>query len=347
MNKLPVWLRMLICAGVCIAAAAILYLFPPLLIVVVAFAAAMGAAWGYVYAVPVLAAYCLAFAASAAKSVELCCIVAECVLLLPVLTIFLRKKVSHRYTLLAAAVIITVGSYFSLTLDSVLAGDAPSAGLVEELKAFSADVIRYYTDMGFNAVDLNGYFTSLIEVIPDVLMTITMLYGEIVAFCVLMLTRMFCKALNAELRPMAPFYRWRLPQSTIGGVVFMAVVCAALFIFKASVATSFSFSIAVPFITMFAMQGLSFVFYIFNRTKVRVYGYILVVCMLILMFPYSLLFVLPIGVIEQIKNRRQVFDAAARQMELEAQRKAKLNEYDKYGYIRHDDDSNENDTDKK
>lgn len=335
MRQTPVWLRILICVGICGVCAVFSATIPSLLVIVAAFTACMAVAWGLVYAAPVLAVNVLTMLFAWAMTPSLYCAIAEYALLMVALTLCFYKKVPYRYTLLIAAAILTVCSYLSLTIDSLVVGDAPTAMVVSEYNAMAKTVLDSIE--GVDGADtVATYLRAFGSILPDILMMLVVCAAEGIALLSVLLTRVFCKWLGAQTRPMAPFYRWRLPKSIGAGTIFMIVICGALFIFKLSAAAAFTYSIAAVLVTMYSMQGLALLFYIYHRMRVTTFGFVMTWIIVAVLFPYSILMLLPMGVIEQIKKRRLMYDAAARQMELEAKLRDKRDEYDKYGYTSDD-----------
>ena len=186
------------------------------------------------------------------------------------------------------------------------------------------------------SADSRARVALVIESTPDLLMMLSLLLAEIMGFTVFIMGRVFYRAFRKEPTKMADITMWRLPSSALWGLLLTAAVCAAAFILKLNIAASLAWTMGLVFVSMFAVQGFSFISFLFARAHtskgVKVFG----VIFLVLFMPYTALFLALVGIYEQIGKKRLLVAAYERQMKLERILKKRHDDYEKYGYTAED-----------
>lgn len=328
--------RLLICIAAAGAAFGIALYLPSFIPVVCAFAAAMGAAWGVLYSLPVLCAnavvmYFTTIRISGDPAMSAYVNIIMYFLLLAGLTGLIRQKVPYRYILLALTVILAVGTYLTLTVDSIVAGNEPETLMRETWDAVASDAIAQMGAAGIDTSTMVETAESVSIALSNFLMAGVLISSEATALFTLLITCWFMKIFKAKPREMAPFYRWRLPKSIVWGTLVLIAFSVILSVARVSAAAAFGYAIAVPLISMFALQGVSYCFYIFRRMRSPTPVYITTILMGLFTMPISLLAFASMGVIEQIANKRLLYESADRRMKLEEELRKKRADYEKYG----------------
>ena len=308
-----------------------------LLVPVLALAAFLAVEWGAAYLAPVLIAVAAGaflpgdFSAGAIVSVVY-------LWLIPIiLVVYGKKRFPHRYAALALAVVITLGTYLSLTLGSMLRGLPPYAETVDEW----AVMVDGYAEV-FNGVygsedmlEMLTYFESLI---PDLLMPYSVLTGEFFAFMLVIFYRLWSKLFKVEPQEMARFSEWRLPKNMHWGSLILVVVIAVVYIARFERAAGIGLSLGLMVIPLFAAQGLAFFLALFSATKAPAGLRVLLFVFTVLLFPYSMLLLAFFGLREQLQNRRRIMKEYLASADQARLLRKDRDEYEKYGYIRRDEE---------
>lgn len=343
-------MKILISVGVGVLCAPLSAFAPLLALPLFAFAGFMGSQWSVPYMLPALlggglGAYFTGFAANPTAGVIMLASVCLVTFLLG------GKSVPHRIYAVALLIVISAGLYLSMTLGSMLSGEAPTAGAVEAWETLFvepfAKAAAAYPDSA-EAVDSMREFGLMI---PDLLLWSCVLTGEAAAFGLVMLNRGVRRAFKAETRPMAPFIEWTLPSSAFIGLLISAAACAVPFIIKHDGAKSFAFSVGLIWASMFAVQGLASLLFVFRHTKAPKVLPILSCVICAVTVPFSVGVLAMMGIREQITKRRTAFKRYMKQMEAKNKAMDRAEELAKFGYIRperRDEDSpdNKDETDK-
>ncbi|MCR5809318.1 MAG: YybS family protein [Clostridiales bacterium] len=326
--------RLPICIGAAVLGLAFSVFSHILLIPVLALAGYMAACWGAAYLIPVEAAAAagmlLWFGPDPGAIALLCSF-----LLCPViLTVYYKKKLPHRYAVLALAVILCLGNYLSVSLEPMLKGDPPYAAVVE---SWETVILPSLSKIAGDASALD----SVSAIIPDVLMPGTILLSEGLALALVLFFKLCHRIFRTEPRKMAKFSAWRLPKTAIPGCLIMAVGIALVYILRAAQANAIAFSIIIMIASLFSIQGLSYLFFVFEIGKAGGGVRVVLFAMVLFTFPYSLIFLSFLGIREQIQKRRaaiiKYLDATKEMSRLEK----RADEYAKYGYIRETEEDDE------
>ena len=332
--------RILICIAACagallLPAFELQLLLPP----VIALAGFMAAEWGVSYLMPVLLCgglgFCVLQPWLSTGSYYLTtpseyCAVASFMLVTVSAAYFMRYKKPNRYAMLAYVAFTCAGVYLSVTANSIFAGKPPYTEAVEYLNGLDAEFERVLGEA--YSPESRAGIASLIAALPDVLMMLSLLMSELLAAAVFFFGRAYYRAFKVEPAPMAEFSQWRLPSSILWGLCITALVCAAVFLLSLNIAMALALTMGAAFVSLFALQGLSFMFFLFERSKspggLRVFTVIFIALFMLYTVPFLAL----IGIYEQIGKKRLLIAAYERRMKLEQGYKAKSLDYEKYGY---------------
>ena len=318
--------KILICIGACLAAllmpaVGLEVLLPP----VIALAGFMAAEWSFAYLAPFILCGLAGFLLGRVElsdgvpevvlSASLVCLMAAFALVTFAAAYCMRRRVPNRFALLAYAAILCVGIYLAMGLGSMLAGGAPYDGIVTALKRMDGE---------FESLLGSAYTASarenlgaLIALVPDLLMAYCLLFAEVLAFCIFICGRAWYRAFHKEPVRMADISQWRLPKSIF--------------------APSLAWTMGVAFVSLYAVQGLAYVYFIYRRVNASGGLRAVIWVFLVLFMPYSVLVLAVTGLIEQLTKKRSRIAFYEKQLALRQLRQDRFDEYEKYGYIRKDD----------
>ena len=332
--------KILLSAGAAVLAFGLSVFSHLLLMPVLAFAAFMAVEWGIVFMLPTLALTAVGVLLTNPMDAG-CAVTLAMLLLIPVcLEFFSKRKLPHRYTVLALAVIITVGMYLSMCIDSLIAGKAPYEGAVEVWEAL---MVAPFEDIvangGAEYRDYVTVFKSFEDFIPDLLMPCSVAAGEALSLGLVMFFRLCYKIFKLEPQKMARLSDWRLPQNSLIGAVILALPIALAYIIGLNRANAIALSLGIIIVSMFSVQGFAYLMFFLDATKAPVILKVLLWLIPILLFPYSLIMLAIFGIKEQIQTRRALIKKyfSERKREMEAEDRSE--ELIKYGYIREDEES--------
>ena len=334
--------KILISFGAALIAAVFSLISHIVLLPVLALGAFMAVEWGFIYLVPMLAAIAVP---RLLAPIEVGGIVslAELILIPLCLAFFEKKRLPHRYTLIALAVVICLGEYLMLTLGSMLAGKAPYEGAVE---AWNSSIAAFEASFGSGGAEFASSLREFSDVIPDILMWACLLCAELFSFALLMFYRLWSKAFRVEPRPMADITEWRLPKSMLLGSGLMCAFIVLVYLLKLNGANAIAYSLGLIVASLFAVQGASLLLFIFKASGASRAMTIALSVFSVLFFPWSMGILAVFGLVEQIKNRRGKIKKFLNER-AEARKLDRLaDEYEKYGYIRGEHEQDEGSGDK-
>lgn len=338
------WVKALITAAVTLACFMLAAFSHLIILPIIGLAAYMGVYWGLGYVVPVIAALVggtLVFAGADPGAV---CYAVMLALLPVTLVIYGKRRLPHRYALLALAVLLCLGNYLSVALVPLLNGEAPYSAIseawdgvvVESFKSVFTEELAGYSGM----LELLNSFT---ELLPNMFMPSIVFSAEFCAMALIFGFRLWHKVFRTEPAPMARFHNWRLPQSSIIGAIVLVVGIILVYVFKVQQATAIALTFGVIIVSLFSVQGLAYLMFVLRITKAPKIMRVLLWVIAALLMPYSLILLATIGFTEQIqKKRRRVLEY----MKQESQRsrlERRAEEYAKYGYIREDEPEKKDD----
>ena len=192
------------------------------------------------------------------------------------LTASLRKKLPYRICALVLAVLAFAALYLSLSLPSLLAGKEPYQGILDQIERIKA-------------LDTNGYLTEDLgavgETVPYAYFGVLILLAEGAALLELLIARRLCLWCKAELRPMANFREWQLPNSLKIGLPVLAGGIILLYIVKFGGAQTVLFTALYMLLPLLIAAGAACLVYLFSRRGKSVFFTILVIFSVVLM-PY-------------------------------------------------------------
>lgn len=258
--------------------------------------------------------------------------------LIPIILVFYgKKRFPHRYAALALAVLITLGTYLSLTLGSMLRGLPPYTETVESWALMVDEYAEVFKGV-YGSEDMLEVLTEFEGMIPDLLMPYSVITGEFCAFMLVVFYRLWSKLFKVEPQKMAPFSEWRLPKNMHWGSLILVAVIAAVYIAGFERAAGISLSLGLMVVPLFAAQGLAFFLALFSATKAPGGLRVLLFVFAALLFPYSMLLLAFFGLREQLQNRRRLMKEYLASADQARLLRKDRDEYEKYGYIRRDEE---------
>lgn len=170
-----------------------------------------------------------------------------------------RLRLPYRMIALVLAAAALIALYVGFGLPSLLAGKAPFEGILERLRYFD----EYYRSMGYVIEDI----AELRESIPTTFYGMLVLLAEAAAFFTVVLSRLFCKLSNADIRPMARFREWQLPSSLKLGIPVFAAAIIVLYAVKSNAAPVVLYTVLLMLMPMLAAAGMGTAMYIASRGR--------------------------------------------------------------------------------
>lgn len=170
-----------------------------------------------------------------------------------------RLRLPYRMIALVLAAAALIALYVGFGLPSLLAGKAPFEGILERLRYFD----EYYRSMGYVIEDI----AELRESIPTTFYGMLVLLAEAAAFFTVVLSRLFCKLSNADIRPMARFREWQLPSSLKLGMPVFAAAIIVLYAVKSNAAPVVLYTVLLMLMPMLAAAGMGTAMYIASRGR--------------------------------------------------------------------------------
>lgn len=337
-------LKIAICAGTALTGGLFAAFMPMLGAPVIALAACMAVHWGVLYLLPVLVCFAAGSFLTGGFAPGT---IAEAAMLVSAavwLTVGEKRRVPHRYILLGLAVIGCVGFYLSLTLDSMLAGEAPYAGLV---RVWDEYFVKPFEDHAPSAAA--GYAEAVenlqlvSDAIPKLLMPFSILLAEAFGLVSVLMYRLWCRLLREPVRAMADFPDWRLPSTVLIGCLIMAAGIVLVLVLKLSESTAAALSLGAITVSLLSVQGLAYLNFVLKVSKAPKVLRVLLWVICIMGFPYITVFLSLIGVREQIQNRRHAIRKYMAETELMSKLEKESDDLAKYGYVRKEekDENNE------
>lgn len=329
------WTKALINVGVTLVCFVLAAFSRLIILPVIALAAYMGVYWGIWYLIPpVIALVGGNTLFSGVDPGSLCCS-AMLVLLPVILVIYGRKKLPHRYALLALAITLCLGLYLSAAIVPMLNGEPPYAMLAE---AWDSAVISSFTSVFSDG--LAGYaetlefLNSFTELLPNFMMAAVLLMAEFSAMALLFSFRLWQKVFRTAPARMAKFCYWRLPQSSLIGAAVLIALIAVVYVLKVQQATAIALTLGLIILSMFSVQGLAYIMFVLRIARAPKLMRVLIWVMSALLYPSSMIFLSITGIAEQIQNKRRKVIEYLRQESERSRLERRAEEYAKYGYIR-------------
>lgn len=227
----------------------------------------------------------------------------------------LRFGKPYRVAAVSAAAAITAGYYCLICLPSVLAGEGPFAGMEATLLAL-ADSLEKMGD----PLALTGALASTENMVktiramsllaPEITCIAITSFGMAFGLINVVLARRMALAAKVQLRRMAPFPLWHLSRNyTIGSLVLLGAALLTLLLRLNNANAVLVMAECVVFLPLMLM-GVCFMDFLThimggNGALRRALFYICIV----LLFPYSAIFLLILGFVDRISTFRQRFRA--------------------------------------
>ena len=225
-----------------------------------------------------------------------------------------RLKLPYRTVTAVLAVAALIALYVGFGLPSLLEGKAPFEGILERLRYFD----EYYRSMGYVIEDI----AELRESIPTTFYGMLVLFAEAAAFFTVILSRLFCKLSNADIRPMARFREWQLPSSLKLGIPVFAAALIVLYAAKSNAAPVALYTVLSMLLPMLAAAGIATAMYLASRGRSTVSLPVkLFVILAAVMSPYFMALLGAIDLYAGIRRRlirndrliREAFEKASRE----------------------------------
>ncbi len=290
--------------------------YPPLLPVLAAAIGFMGAAWGGYYTLLSLSMACtgIGFIYLPSDTITAVSWIAQTLIIAVMISVGFARYASYRHMAIIIAVVCAVSLYAQICLPSLLAGEAPSDGIVKQLRAY----YEAFAEAGL--IEDPSFYT---DIISTALFGCIIMLSELLGFvCVLAAYALF-KLAKCEIRPMAGFSKWRLPKSLTLGTLLIVIACIILNLMKYSAADQLDVAVFGLLIPLFGVQGCSVLAFFFLRRPRKLSAKILFfifVGLFVLFMPYM---VAVLGLMEQLFSirRRAVLAEAHMRLIIEARNK--------------------------
>lgn len=226
----------------------------------------------------------------------------------------LRFKKPYRTAAVSAAAAIAAGYYCLLCLPSLLAGEGPFAAMEETLLTLAdamASLGREFAQAGFDAAATEPMVELLRAaslLAPEITCIMIVSCGMAFGLMDVVLARRMALAAKAQLKPMAPFPLWQLSKNyTIGAAVLFVSALLVLLLKLNNANAVFVVAECVIFLPLMLM-GVCFMDFLTRITggngKLR--RALFYVC-IVMLFPYSAIFLLILGLVDRISRLRRRF----------------------------------------
>lgn len=169
------------------------------------------------------------------------------------LALFFRRGLPYRSALSALALCFALARYAMLCLPSLLAGEEAYAAV----RAQIALVMEAYVQMG-SLVGLapSAALAALMEeMAPEITMVVVIAPALLFALLNVLLLRFACVRTGIELRPMAPYYEWRLSKESLTGALILLGGALIVRFFSLKNAAAVSTAIETLLLCQFALNG--------------------------------------------------------------------------------------------
>lgn len=295
--------------------------YPPLLPVLAAAVGFMGAAWGGYYTLLSLSMACtgIGFIYFPSDAITAVSWIAQMLLIAVTISVGFARYASYRHMAIIIAVTCSISLYAQICLPSLLAGEAPSAGIVKQLRAY----YEAFAEAGL--LEDPSFYT---ETISTALFGCIIMLSELLGFICVAAAYALFKLAKCEIRPMAGFSKWRLPKSLTLGTAVIVIACVILNLMKYSAADQLNVAVFGLLLPLFGVQGCSMLAFFFLSRPRKLYAKILFfifIGFLVLFMPYM---VAVLGLMEQLFNirKRTVLAEAHMRLIIEARNKQLENE---------------------
>lgn len=227
----------------------------------------------------------------------------------------LRGKRPYRTAVVGASAAIAVGYYCLICLPSLLAGNGPFAAAEELFLTLADSFASAGTQLTQSGLIPEGTADTLVETVR----ALSLIAPELTCFSItalgmcfglldVVLVRLMARAAKVALKPMAPFPLWQLSKNyAIGAGVLLAGGLLALLLNLNNAGAVFTIAECVLLLPLLLMGVclMEFLTHITGGNKVlrRVLFY----ASIVLLFPYSIIFLLILGVIDRISRLRRRF----------------------------------------
>ena len=221
------------------------------------------------------------------------------------LTFFFARKQSYRSTVGALSVAFAAGRYLSYCLPSILAGREAYAQVRDLLEQITTMYVSFGQIVG---VTLPESAPALIaDMAPQMTMIAAIAPAILFAFLNVVLLRAVCVKRGIELRPMAPYYEWRLSKESLLGAGILTAGAIVVRLMSLKYAPAISTAVETILICEFAFNG--FCYTEFASVKImrqsvgrRVLRYILY--FLLAMYGISFIFLAIVGLADCLFSLR-------------------------------------------
>ena len=222
--------------------------------------AATGIAWGISYAAIGAIPCALALIINNINyPTALACALGGFVLLLAILVVCFRKRVAYRYIAMALAALTFAALYLYFCLPSVLAGEAPYAGLRDYFLYLDEQYKLYVPDVETN-------FALYAENLDTILYGSFFIVSELVGFLAVVLCKLYCKCFRADVKPMAKFAEWEIAKSLRIGIPVLAAGCIILYAANYYLADVVTFYLTRLIFPLLFIEGVSYISFMFTST---------------------------------------------------------------------------------
>ncbi len=223
-----------------------------------------------------------------------------------ILTIFFRYKKPYRTAASAVALCLAVSRYLSYCLPSIMAGEEAFYQIRTLLEQITQAYVSFGQMMG---VQLSEAAPALIaDMAPQMTMIAAIAPAMLFGFINVLGCYLLCKKRGVALRPMAPYYEWKLSRDSLIGAAILTAGMIVVRLMSLKYAMAISAAVETIIVCEFAFNG--FCYSEFLSVKImkqstgrRVLRYILYV----LFVPYSIVVLAILGLADGILSLRARF----------------------------------------
>lgn len=224
------------------------------------------------------------------------------------LAFYFKRKLSYRGAVAALGLCFSVARYATYCLPSILAGQDAFAQIRELLEQITKMYMSVGEMMGVTLPESAPVFIG--EMAPQMTMMTAIAPALLFAFLNVLLLRLVCTRSGVELRPMAPYYHWRLSKESLIGAGILVAGAIIVRLMALTYATAISAAIETILVCEFAFNGFCYSDFVaiqilHQSTGRRVFRYVLY--LLFMMYGLTFIFLAIIGLADCIFSLRARF----------------------------------------
>lgn len=225
----------------------------------------------------------------------------------------LKKRASYRIVMLLAAFVTIIGLYISICLPSILAGHSPFYNVEQILIEYAEQFKNIDPSALKPPIDAELFeqtaeqMKTLAFVIPDYMLGGIIAAGAVSSGIGVLIARRLTPDYKAALRPMAPLSLWQLPKTFTFGAIVLIGGGWAMRVLKATNSDTIFYAVQVIVSLPLLLQGISMEAFFISVRHNKKAPTIIAIVLAVLFFPYSLIFFVGMGAMEQLLRLRNRF----------------------------------------